>query len=463
MKDVRTFLNEGKNISAELIQGLITSMGIPFFEGKIPSKTVGYVISGKRDKQIVIYTEDRLSFKDNFLATLKVNKIKSKEITGSSSVPSTIVAERPRVTVVYKPLFGSGGSGAGSDQTAIQETAQAVFISLSFNILKRALKPEDVDLKSLTEAYVFINDNDIAIGQIADFAFDNKDWFKTFIETTNILFPDYYKSGTKYTLERGSTLVDQLYKDYRELSKEIGVKAQDDKWNPADIWLISNKLQPEKSPTSLVDLNSYVKDSFLSKDLVGISLKKTSKPKMAIYNMTDRESDKKYAGYVSSKSSKDCYIKTKTGDKIQFRSFNNLTGFQGEIIGKEAKHGKIGFAITSYFLTKLANNQLPSSQADIKKLVLKEDEAFLMGVVDKWNQFVSDGKMDFANAEDLLNHAKSMNDKKYHDWIFSKYLALCIVQTVESMAPIDQDEFVNSVFGFAQSESDFSSVFLKVS
>jgi hypothetical protein len=460
MKPLREFLNEGKNISVDVIQGLLTSLGIPEFD-KIPNKTVGYVVSGKKDKKLTVYTGDRLSFKDNFLSTLKANKLNSKEITGQSSVPSTVVAERPRVTVVYKPLFGSGGSGAGSQQTAVAETAQAVFISLSFNILKKPLKQEDISLESLTEAYTHINDNDIPIGQIADFSFENKDWMNTFIQTTNLVYSDYYKSGTSYTLERGSTLVDQLYKDYRDLAKEMGISAKDDKWNPADIWLISNKLKKEKPPTSLVDLNSYVKDSFVAKDLVGISLKKTGKkPKMAVYNLTEKESDKKYQGYVSSKTSKDSYILTKTGDKIQFRSFNNLTGFQGEIIGKTAKHGKIGFAITSYFLTKLANNQLPSSQSDIKQLVLKEDKAFLMGVVDKWNQFISN---DFASGQELLDYAKEMNPKKYHDWIFSKYLSLCIVETVESMAQEQQDEFVSSVFGFAQSESDFSSVFLKVS
>lgn len=460
MKDYRTFLNEGKNISVDLIQGLITSLGVPLYK-KIPRKTVGYIISGKRDKKITIYTNDRLVFKETFLSTLKANKINSKEIPGQTSVPSTIVAERPRVTVVYKPLYGSGGSGAGSVQTELQETAQAVFMALAFNILKRPLNLDDISLQSLTEAYQFVDSNNLAIGQIADFAFENKEWLDTFIKSTNLLFSDYYKSGTKYTLERGSNFVDQLYKDYRELSKEMGISAKDDKWNPADIWLISNKLKPEKAPTSLVDLNTYVRDSFVSKDLVGISLKNTGKkPKMAVCNLTDKQSDKKYNGYVSSDSSKDSYILTKAGDKIQFRSFNNLTGFQGEIIGKKAKHGKIGFSITSYFLTKLANSELPSSQADIKQLVLSENKEFLMGVVNKWNKFISN---DFSNGQELLDYAKTKSAKKYHDWIFSKYLSLCIVETIESMAPEQQNEFVSSIFGFAQSESDFSSVFLKIS
>ncbi len=142
---------------------------------------------------------------------------------------------------------------------------------------------------------------------------------------------------------------------------------------------------------------------------------------------------------------------------IQFRSFGVLGGYQAEVKGKSASHGKAGYGIIYYYLNKLGANKLPKDQSQIKKRVLSNDENLYSEFITLWNRYQN---THLSNNSDILEISR--NSKNPEDWLFSKYISLLILDCVESMTPESKDNFINNIAGYAKSESDFSSIFVKV-
>jgi len=454
MNDYRYFLLEGK--TEDVFKGLLTSMGLPEYENKIPPSTRGYIAKGVKSKQFIIYSEDRVSTKEHLENTLKSNNIHFKNDNRAvSSIPVTLIDD---FVIIYKPLLGSGGSGSGARATQIQEISQAVFISLAFNVLSRKLTDDDINETNIVKGYENVDNNDIPLGEIEALANDNK-WRKTFINTANLIFNDYYDSSKVYTLERGSELVNAIYREYNSLKKEAGISASNDKWNPSDIWLVSNKVNKVKTTNTLQDLNTFLRTQFMEKDLIGISLKKLGeKPKVGVFNLSSGESNKKYKEYIVSPKSKDIYIVTKDNDKIQFRTANNLSNYRAEIKGKTANHGNAGYGILRYYLMKYGTFMLPESNTDIANGIKRNDNHIMSRFVELYKKFTN---IDI-DVHQVKEYAKEAGSAKPDDWIFSKYISLEILDSFENLSSHHKDEYLNDIYNYASSNSDFSSIFLKV-
>ena len=458
MNKFEFYLNEASNFNIEeTLKGFMQSLGLPEYPDKIPNATKGYVKKGKKSLQFTLYSEDRVSTKEQFEGVLKSNNMTFKnENRAISSVPVTIV---DGYVIIYKPLLGSGGSGSGAKATEIQEIAQAVFISLAFNVLNKKLKESDITEENLNKGYEYVNENDVPIGDIVAMTNDPK-WESTFIKTTNLIFKDYYDASKTYTLERGSELVDAIYREYNTLKKEVGISASNDKWNPADIWLISNKVSKVEKTNTLIDLNSFLKKKYVSKDLIGISLKKLgSSPKIGVYNLSKSEGSKRYKEYIVSPKSKDMYLVTKDGDRIQFRSANNLSNYRAEIKGKTANHGNAGYGILRYSIQKYGQFLLPKNSVDIANKIRKNDVKTMSRFAELYKKY-TDIEVDYTKMKE---YAKEMGSKKPEDWIFSKYISLEILDSFESLTPKHKDEYINDIYNYASSNSDFSSIFVKIS
>ena len=67
-----------------------------------------------------------------------------------------------------------------------------------------------------------------------------------------------------------------------------------------------------------------------------------------------------------------------------------------------------------------------------------------------------------VNPKKVKEYAKEVGSKKPDDWTFSKYISLEILDSFESMTPKHQDELLDDIYNYASSNSDFSSIFLKV-
>lgn len=464
MKDYRFYLNENtEGIDIEMIKGLIQSLGYSKFNNKAGRGEKGYTYEEtSKTYKITIYDTDRGNVRDKVEHILKSNRIRTsyKKYSSSSFEGLNFALGGKGVNILFKPVAGQGGSGAGALQTELQETTQALFLSLSFNVLKRKINKDDLSKTNLENAYNFVDSINPPISELMILV-DDKNWLNTFIETTNELYTRYFESSKIYKFERGSKFVNSLYKEYRENAKSMGIRAKDDKWNPADIWMISNNVNIPNNINGLIELNKVIKTNFLKQDLIGISLKKIDKkPKISIYNLSTDNSDLwNFNRYEFSDKSKDMYLYGKGGSgRIQFRTFNNLTGFQGEIIGKTAKHGKIGYEMIRYFLSKYGNPKIPNSQSEVADLFKKDDIIILSEFIDLWFKYT---RIRLRNIEEAIEYFSNLSNN-YKDFMFSNYLAMKMIETIEEMTPEGRDSFVNSCFMYAKSSSDFSSVFVKV-
>ena len=72
-----------------------------------------------------------------------------------------------------------------------------------------------------------------------------------------------------------------------------------DKWNPADIWLVDSSMENYEFPTNLTQLNGMLVEFFSSKKIVGVSLKKATKnPSLKVINLSKSDfQGRSYEGF----------------------------------------------------------------------------------------------------------------------------------------------------------------------
>lgn len=372
--------------------------------------------------------------------TLLENK-QYKELGGRNKVFKTEIGDLSLSQFCKTKEFGSGtGIGAGSKNTALQESTQCVYNALSKNIKQREITPQDITYTSISESYQFVQTT-TTLEDVYEFS-QNKGWEQSFITSSNILYN--YVSGSSYTHHRDSDYINTMYNSARNT-----VDYQLDKWNPADIWFVKDSALSTVFSSSLDELNTQLDDMFSRQELVGVSLKKLGKePKIEVKNKIGQAKKQyKYLGYKTSSKSKDISL-LYDGGKICFRTFNYATNWAGEILGKTASHGKIGFGAINSILKKY-NLQLPITK-EIKKYIednkypinILVDDLFFRYLGEDFNIFIQD---------------------KNIDWKVSKLLGLLLLDHIESQTEQIRNKILTEFLNYASSELDESSVFLKLS
>lgn len=341
--------------------------------------------------------------------------------------------------------FGAGtGIGAGTKNTAIQESTQCVFNSLVYNIKQDNIDIEDITEYNISSSYQYCQTT-TQLEDIQEFA-QSKIWQQSFLTSSNLLYQ--YNQEENYEHHRDSDFINSLYNSAKKT-----VNYQLDKWNPSDIWFVKDYVLETEFSSSLDDLNLQVKDMFDKKELIGISLKKVGKePKIEVKNL-DKQNKKqyKYLGYKTTNKSKDISLLF-DGGKICFRTFNYGTNWAGEILGKNACHGKIGFGAINSILKKY-------------KLELKTAKE----VKQDWEEH------EYINRTALLilfrEHIEDIDgdlfnifiSEKNIDWRVSKLLGLQLVTKIENQSEEIKNKIITEIVSYASSELDESSVFLKLS
>ena len=106
---------------------------------------------------ITVKDNDRGSAQDKIEKALikngfAANKI-TRDVVSGSTFPATIVQlSQNRGVIVYKPLRGSAGSGAGAAQTKLAECSQCLYASLAFNVKKGKISNTDIFLDDFKKA-----------------------------------------------------------------------------------------------------------------------------------------------------------------------------------------------------------------------------------------------------------------------------------------------------------------------
>ena len=230
----------------------------------------------------------------------------------------------------------------------------------------------------------------------------------------------------------------------------------DDKWNPADIWLIDKKVENFSWSGNLEVLNGEISQFYEDKNLIGVSLKmvgKKSNAKAEVYNDPGIPSGNvyKYEGYKSTSKSSTLDI-LYSGGSITCRNFSVETGWSTEIKGKAAQGGKCGHTGVNDVL-KINNLSLLPKQKDSLEAFKTDDKDFYDKLYYLFDRFIENiSKDDF----------KELYSGKPLSWKTSNYMNLEFLSRLEDNQS-KTDEILNDIMRYASSSTKISSQFIKIS
>ena len=342
---------------------------------------------------------------------------------------------------------GGGGMRGGSELTAQAESAQCIANAIRYSTGE--ITEEDITDEAIqnSKSKVEVTDFDSASNLLKT----NKGWLISSVSIANALASQYPGS---FIHNRGSEWVQRLNNKVKPFLKEVGI--QDiNKWNPADIWMVSPDELDIEWPNNLGEINVLLLEKFNEGKIIGVSLKKADKNvTLKVFNAGASEG-KKYEmkGVDVSPSHAKAYVILDDGSKIEFRNFNALTGFMGELGLKKAAGGKVGYTIIKKAFND--NGFSLSSPNEIKDEVLNEDPKFKDKFEKLWKNISELSSADFDQYYD--DPKKTINQK--YSYRISKFLALEIINALNKAE--NPNEIISDLIGYASSQTKESSVFVK--
>lgn len=346
--------------------------------------------------------------------------------------------------------FGGGkGSGGGAENTALQESAQCLVNAIAFRIKGSKIEEEDLTKENFIKAQSFITTTS-NLNEIISFIESREDWKHPLIATANETLKTIKK--TNFEFHRGSDFVNKIYNAWKIVRKKENLGRMDsNKWNPADIWAVNPSIMGIEFKTDLISLNNQLIDLYKSKDLIGISLKKASKPTSEVFNLEKQEPPGVFNGdFDASQKSLDVYLYFTNGARLQLRDFGSFQ-FQGELKGVEAQGGKIGGGPLKVFLDKNNLGPIPSNN-EVKKMVNELDDRFIQRFSYLLKTYVG---LNYDREEIEHNLSKQ--------FIFSKYSALEVLDAFKTGSAKDVENASSDILLYAGSKSSISSVYIKIS
>ena len=352
-------------------------------------------------------------------------------------------------------------SGAGSETTAFAESLQA-YACATRQFLGRDLTDISEITNKTTKDAVCDRTLDDSIKSL------NEKWYHSVIVTANKIFEDVpgAKSGQKYEFYRGGSFVNQIYDNWRIFKKGSGL-TQDDKWNPADIWMVRKGFKLKTKFDTLVEYNRYIFDEFANKNLIGISLKLVPKgqPTSKIFN-DGKPPAAKFTGFklgMNMFDSKDIYIQFTADGKdgeIQLRNFSSrpvVSSWQGEIKGKTAAGGKIGGGnvIQAALESGVLRSDITVPNTFNSQIQKPSEQTFK-----KFAMMFKELSGSRTKIDDLIRESKSAH-KIDKTWWMSKYLSVSFCYGIQKKKK--EDQVTKWLFKYGSSASTNSSIFIKYS
>jgi len=357
--------------------------------------------------------------------------------------------------------MADGQSGAGAEITALAESLQAYACAT-----RQYLGKDLTDVSQITEKTIRDADCDRTLSKCLKSLDGN--WMISVVKTANQIFADVpgARVGNRYKFYRGGKFVNSIYDEWRRFKKGSGIVG-DDKWNPADIWMVKKDFKLKDKWPTLRDYNRYIFDAFANKNLIGISLKKLDPKSLTAGSKIYNNGKPLVATFTGVKlginmlDSKDIYIKFKSEGKdgeIQLRNFSSRpqpSSWQGEIKGKTAAGGKIGGGVImeGAKATGIQSSKLTQpNQTPIDRPTETQFKEFATMFKD-----LSGSKESIAA---LVTQAKS-GQKKDKTWWMSKYIGVNLVYTMIKNKKMDG--LCSYMFQYASSATKNSSIFIKYS
>ena len=374
------------------------------------------------------------------------------DIAFPSGKPSFIASNNKslRITQIKKTdEFGGGsGSGGGSSGTRAAESAQCVYCQAIWNNPKT-----DFNMLELQAAYAQVK-VDASWEEIKNLS---DDWVVSSISVAKGLYRTLGRN--QYSFHRGSEFVDMIEGLFKNSGQTYFTNVN--KWTPADIWMVQDTklsnydFSGNSGSPALPYINQELLKAYAARDIIGVSLKKTTKVKFKQINYKKPFKAPRYTKKTLGKrnffASKDGYIFGAGGLEMQFRTF---PAFQAEIIGGKAKHGKLSgdSGINSPIgkvLQGVGVREFPT-RTEVTNMITREKDKFFEML---YAEYLNAGEDSSVTLDDM----KKKLGKKDNNWLESKYLVTFMFNRLQGK----EQKFLELAYRYAKSESEDSCVHLK--
>ena len=435
-------------------------------------KNVNEKPKAKKVVEMVVYVPQakRVTAAANIQASLDGDGVIAEVLAKETELDVYLIGDTKKyIRILVKPN-GSKGSGGGAAATAIQEAAQCVYAAMRYYCGEKEIYNED-DLRC------GMNHVDVGGTKLEDIMGLPKEWKEGSVKGANEIFE---KVGAgKYKFVRGDRLLDDgsIKKAFGRVKGQTNLSSED-KWNPADIWMVEESeveaIKKHLDGENTIDcLNNALLQLFNEQKLMGISLKKIEgNPKMDIKNNQSAAIRKanekaKFVKYdLTFLSSMDVYLYYGPGtfEKFQARNFGGSSkgDWKLELKGKSAAQGKIQGTVLIELLrnagfTNISKFNIPTwAESAPGKSKAQED---ITDEIYKLLKDYSATKFDKAPKAEANNKAQiALQDKS---WRYSKLAGLRFLDWLKHTCK-DKDMAMKEIYLYASSQSDKSSVYYKL-
>ena len=416
--------------------------------------------SGKMTRLKVI-GKDRLELRSDVEQSLKDSGItwkSSDEVYPNGWSPSsfsgTVIEsdKKEKTEFIYKSTQ-TKQSGGGAALTKLTESAQCVYAAIA------AKRGGNITSDDITKQNIAAASSKFDVDEKIDNIINSlpEDWHASCIKGANELYTEF---GGNFKYERGSKNVKAIDKAFKDMKRVEGVRMDINKWSPADMYLISSAFNPKclLEENSFRGLNQCMQERIQKKICIGVSLKKmVGNAKIVDVNIdpSQKEPDG-FSRFVFSDKSMDGYIECSSGAKIQFRAFAGakLTGWQGEVSGKSAKHGKISLGPLNLLIKNHLGGvkMVPTGAARLVATNRAQVEKDIFCGFHRYNPGANDQKVwkTIREAEPV--------------WLYSKWQVVKLFDTLKSISSAKKrDQLVEDILLYAQSQSSLSAPYYKMS
>jgi|TARA_B100000287_G_C20612698_1_gene772713 hypothetical protein len=397
------------------------------------------------------------------------------------------------IRVEIKPT-NSGGSGGGSAATTIQESGMALFTAIRYlknkDLECHPERPEDcLTDEDYIEGMKYVDAPGATIEDIKSLPYF---WKDSFILGANTIYNEIKGSGWEFL--RGDKVIEKeisnRFTKVVKPSKEANI-AQEDKWNPADIWMIkksekNNILKMLQQETTVDCLNNFLQMTFSDeavsiksgkdvprKSLIGISLKKLGgtarfKPqnKVGVSRLQKVEGilfkKRETLARLKAFSSIDVYFNhgPSSFDSFQARNFagSNKGDWKLELKGEFAAMGKVQGSLVRDLLKRAEFKNVPDEPSflDCKQTSGKKEKDITDEIFKLLDKF---SPSDFKGTEEEL---KQQIRDKGASYRYSKLSGLRLLDWFVKLKAPEANRAMKELYLYASSMSDKSSVYYKL-
>ena len=425
----------------------------------------------KKVLEMVVYVPQakRVTAAANIQTSLDGDGVKVKILEKETELDVYLIGDvKKYIRILVKPN-GSKGSGGGSAATAIQESAQCVYAAMRYYCGEK-------EIYTIEDLQCGMKYADVGGTKLEEIMGIPKEWKEGSVKGANEIFEKVGGSGYKFL--RGDRDLDDgaIKKAFGRVKGQTNLSSED-KWNPADIWMVKEseiaEIKKHLDGENTIDcLNNALLQLFNEEKLIGISLKKIEgTPKMdpknnqsvAVRKANEKAKYEKYD--LTFTSSMDVYLYYGPGqfDKFQARNFGGSSkgDWKLELKGKSAAQGKVQGAVVVELLknagfTNINQFNIPTwAESDPNASKSKDITIEIYDLLKEYNAKGLD-----QTKKQRIN-MKVEIDTQDKSWRYSKLAGLRFLDWLNTSCK-DKDMAMKELYLYASSQSDKSSVYYKL-